>query len=411
MINEQQLSFLPAEPSENITTNPSGKEPAKKNYYPAPAVYAVPDNLPVMNLNEDPDRPFWVAWNKVSGIGGARFEKLLQCFGSAESAWGAPAKELREAGLDEKLAADVVVQRQKIFPEAEMQKLVKARAAAITLRDKAYPYLLRNIPNPPFVLYARGELTAADDLAIAIVGTRKITSYGRMVTTQISKDLAERGVTIVSGLARGVDMAAHTAALEAGGRTIAVLGCGVDIVYPPEHARLAAKIVERGAIVSEFSLGAPPEAGNFPARNRIISGLCSASIITEAPERSGALITADFAREHGREVMAVPGSIFNERSRGCLAQIQHGAHCVTSAQDVIQHLNDFLLPEQIVMREIAPVDEFEASILQIIANQALHIDEICRLSNSPISAISGSLMMLEIKGMARNLGGMVYTKV
>ncbi len=411
MLNEQQLSFLPADPSEQVTENPSGKTPAKKNFYPAPSAYSVPDDLPVMNLNEDPDRPFWVAWNKVSGIGGARFEKLLQYFGSAESAWDASAKELRDAGLDEKLAADIVVQRQKIHPENEIQRLAKARAAAITLRDKAYPYLLRNIPNPPFVLYVRGELTAADDLAIAIVGTRKITSYGRMVTTQITKDLAERGVTIVSGLARGVDMAAHTAALEAGGRTIAVLGCGVDIVYPPEHAHLAAKIVEHGAIVSEFSLGAPPEAGNFPARNRIISGLCSASIITEAPERSGALITADFAREHGREVMAVPGSIFNERSRGCLTQIQNGAHCVTSAQDVIQHLNDFLLPEQIVMREIAPIDDFEAGILQIIANQALHIDEICRLANSPISAISGSLMMLEIKGMARNLGGMVYTKV
>ncbi|HEX8731252.1 MAG TPA: DNA-processing protein DprA, partial [Ktedonobacterales bacterium] len=264
-----------------------------------------PEPMGAADAPADPDLPWWLALNRVKGIGPARFTLLLDAFGSARAAWEAAPAEWRRAGLDERTASAFERQRRGINPEGELARLAALRVAALRVVDPGYPRLLREIPAPPPLLYVRGRLLPADDLAVGVVGTRKVSAYGRHVTERLAGDLAARGVTIVSGLARGVDTHAHLAALEAGGRTIAVLGCGPDLVYPPDNARLAARIVEQGAVVTEFPPGTQPDAGNFPARNRIISGLSLAVLVTEAPEASGALITARFAAEQGRDIFAV----------------------------------------------------------------------------------------------------------
>ncbi|NIO68955.1 MAG: DNA-protecting protein DprA, partial [Anaerolineae bacterium] len=215
--------------------------------------------------------------------------------------------------------------RNKISLDDEMEKIERAGAQVLTWQDDAYPPQLRHIHSPPPVLYVKGELRPEDEWAVAVVGTRRATVYGKEATRTLASDLARNGVTIVSGLARGIDAQAHRAALEAGGRTIAVFGSGIDIIYPPEHKKLAQAVVENGALVSEYALGTPPEGSNFPPRNRIISGLSLGVVIVEAGVRSGALITADYAGEQGRDVFAVPGNIFHRGSQGTNKLIQQGA--------------------------------------------------------------------------------------
>ncbi len=364
-----------------------------------------------MVLMPDEERAFWVAWNRVRGVGPARFGKLVEYFGDAAAAWRASGYELRAAGLDERLATDVERQRRTIDPDAEMARLERLRIAAVTLHDPEYPRLLREIQLPPAVLYVRGALLPTDERAIAIVGTRRVSAYGRQATQQLARELADQGMTIVSGLAHGIDGIAHTAALEVGGRTVAVLGCGPDMVYPPEHAGLAARIVEQGAVISEFAAGMRPEAGNFPARNRIISGMSCAVLVTEAPERSGALITTRFAGDQGREVMAVPGSIFSRTSAGCHRLIQDGAHCVTSTADVVNALNIHLLPQQMDLRELLPADATEARLLELLAGEPRHVDDLCRETDMGAAAVSSTLIMLELKGLVRNFGNMTYGRV
>jgi DNA processing protein len=363
-----------------------------------------------MRVPDDEERAYWVAWNRVRGVGPARFARLLEAFGDAATAWIAPIGELRRIGFDEKLVAEIVRQRAEIDPEGEMTRLAQLAVVALTLRDPDYPRLLREIALPPAVLYVRGELLPADEMALAIVGTRRISAYGKQVTGKLAAELVEQGLTIVSGLARGVDAVAHTAALEAGGRTIAVLGCGPDLVYPPEHAKLAQRIIAQGAIVSEFAVGMPPEAGNFPARNRIISGLALATLITEAPDGSGALITANFAIEQGRDVMAIPGNIYNRTSMGCNRLIQSGAMCVLAAEDIITSLNLHLMPQQLDMRALLPGDPTEAQLLTLLEGEPRHVDELCRLSGLPTAMVSSTLMMMELKGLVRHLGNMLYAQ-
>jgi DNA processing protein len=383
----------------------------------APRLPAIPPAVPymppervrhTMALAHDTERAFWVAWNRVRGVGPARFARLLEIFGAASVAWEANDRDLRATGFDEKLLAEIARQRAKIDPAGEMARLDLLAVAALTLRDAAYPRLLREIAAPPAVLYVRGELTTADEMALGVVGTRRISTYGRQATARLVTDLVARGMTIVSGMARGVDAVAHTAALEAGGRTIAVLGCGPDLVYPPEHAKLAERILGHGAIVSEFAVGTPPEAGNFPARNRIISGLTLATLVTEAPDGSGALITADFAGQQGRDVMAVPGPIFNRTSMGCNRLIQLGALCVMAADDVTNALNLHMVPQQLEMRELLPDDPTEARLLALLENESRHVDDLCRLAELPAATVTSVLMMLELKGRVRSLGNMTY---
>ena len=284
---------------------------------PRAIAYTSPSSLPEPRYDlSDPDLPYWLAVSRVKGIGPARFKLLLDAFGTAEVAWDASPAEWQRAGVDARAAAAFEQQRRRIVPEAEIERLVKLRVGVVRVSDPQYPRLLREIPLPPPILYVRGTLTAEDDWAVAIVGTRRATTYGKRVTERLAGELARQRVTVVSGLARGIDTHAHTAALEAGGRTVAVLGCGPDLVYPPENAKLAARIVEQGAVVTEFAPSTQPDAGNFPARNRLISGLALGVLVTECPEDSGALITARFAGEHGRDVFAVPGNITSRSSAG-----------------------------------------------------------------------------------------------
>lgn len=361
---------------------------------------------------DDPDLPYWLAFNRVKGIGPARFALLIGAFETARAAWEADPKDWRAAGLDERTATALTRQRQHIVPEDERDRLARLRVRALTLRHPGYPSLLREILQPPPVLYVRGTLESADDWAIAIVGTRRASAYGRQVTERLAGELAAQSITIVSGLARGIDTHAHSAALDAGGRTIAVLGCGPDLVYPPENARLAARIVESGAIVTEFPPGTQPEAGNFPARNRLISGLSLAVLVTEAPADSGALITTRFATEQGRDVLAVPGNITARGSYGANRLIQDGARLVLETADVLAELNLHLVPQQMELREVMPENATEGRLLDVLAasGEPMHVDELCRTSGLPVAEVSGTLVMLELKGLVRQLAPMTYAR-
>jgi DNA processing protein len=261
----------------------------------------------------------------------------------------------------------------------------------------------------------RGTLAPADEWALAIVGTRRASPYGKQMTEKLAGELARQAITVVSGLARGIDTVAHQAALAAGGRTIAVLGCGPDLVYPPENAKLAARIVENGAVITEFPPGTQPEAGNFPARNRLISGLSLGVLVTEAPETSGALITTRFAAEQGRDIFAVPGNVTSRSSVGANRLIQDGAQMVLEVGDILSELNLHLAPQQLELlelREALPENASEARLLALLdaGDEPAHIDDLCRASGLPVAEVSGTLVMLELKGLVRLVGPMTYVK-
>ncbi|HLX55415.1 MAG TPA: DNA-processing protein DprA, partial [Ktedonobacteraceae bacterium] len=261
----------------------------------------------------------WVALSRVTGIGPVGFKALLDYFhDDVEAAWKAGRLELARAGIARRAIENLLKQRATITPQEEMQKLQRMRIGVLTWKDKLYPPLLREIEDAPPLLYLYGKLTEADRFALAVVGTRNSSAYGKQVTERMVTELVRGDVTIVSGLALGIDTLAHSAALEAGGRTIAVLASGLDIIYPPVNRALARRIVEsgQGVLMSEYPPGSQPEGGNFPARNRIISGLSLGVLVVEAPEKSGALITADRALKQGRDVFAIPGSILSSRSAG-----------------------------------------------------------------------------------------------
>lgn len=245
---------------------------------------------------------------------------------------------------------------------------------------------------------------------MAVVGTRSPSTYGKEATRHIVSELARNGLTIVSGLAVGIDSIAHTAALEAGGRTIGVLGCGIDIVYPERNKKLATQIVENGAIISEYPIGTRPVAANFPPRNRIISGVSLGTLVVEAPTESGALITVEFALDQGRDVFAVPGSIFHHTSGGTNRLIQNGAALVSSAEDVLDALNLMSLPVQQEFAAILPEDPTEAALLQHLSAEPQHIDTLCRASGMPPALVSSTLAMLELKGNVRHVGNMEYVR-
>jgi len=354
------------------------------------------------------DLRYWVGFNLVRGIGPTRLRALLDYFGGVERAWHAPSEELRSAGLDRRSLESLLAARSALDLDHELERIASAGAHALTWADDGYPSLLREIHDPPPVLYVKGEITPEDAWAVAVVGTRRASTYGREVTRRLSGTLARSGVTIVSGLARGVDAEAHRAALEAGGRTIAVLGCGVDRVYPPEYRKLAAQIVEHGALVSDYPLGTPPEGSNFPPRNRIISGLSLGVLIVEAGVRSGALITADFAAEQGRDVFAVPGSILARGNEGTNALIQDGAKVVLGPEDILEELNLTMVAEQVEARQVLPADETEAALLARISSDPTHVDELQQQVGLPIAQVTSTLALMELKGMVRQVGGMKY---
>ncbi len=379
-----------------------------------PAVpYIAPDDLPIPGDDlSDPDLPYWLALNRVKGIGPARFRLLLDAFGSAAEAWSADSHAWRAAGLDTRTTEALERQRPTIVPDAELERLITLRVRAVRFIDPGYPKLLSEIPLPPAILYVRGEVTAEDEWALAVIGTRRASAYGRQMTERLVQELAGQRITIISGLARGIDSYAHAAALDAGGRTIAVLGCGPDLVYPPENAKLAARIVEQGAVVTEFAPGVQPEASNFPARNRLISGLSLGVLVTEAPENSGALITTRFAAEQGRDVFAVPGNATSRGSVGCNRLIQDGAKLVIEPLDITTELNLHLVPQQMELREALPENPTEARLLGALdeAGDPQHIDELCRATGLPVAEVSGALVMMELKGLTRLVGPMTYIR-
>ncbi|MCS6963160.1 DNA-processing protein DprA [Thermoflexus sp.] len=356
------------------------------------------------------DLGYWLVFNRVMGIGPARLRALLQYFGDLRTAWEADEGAWRAAGLDQRTIRNLAEARRRLHPDREREQLERSGAMAFTWEDPAYPLLLRRIPDPPPVLFVRGHLAEADRWALAIVGTRRPTAYGRQATEWFSGELARAGIPIVSGLARGIDAIAHEAALRAGGRTIAVLPCGVDRVYPLEHARLAARILESGALVSELPLGAPAEPGNFPARNRLISGLAVGVLVVEAGAASGALITASHAAEQGREVFAIPGSVFSPASQGTNRLIRDGATPVTSPQELLEALNWSTAAQQVEAQLQLPADPIEARLLEVLSREPQHIDDIARAAGLPVAQVSSALTMMELKGMARHLGAMHYVR-
>jgi len=352
---------------------------------------------------------YWVGFSIVPQIGPMRLRALLNHFGSPEAAWNADPRELQAAGLDKRSLANLLAARRALDLDREVERLERAGVTILTWDDDAYPARLREIGTPPPVLYVRGSLTPADEWAVAVVGTRRPSAYGLEMTRILAGDLARSQITVVSGLARGIDAEAHHAALAAGGRTIAVLGSGLDCIYPPEHLDLAREIVAHGAVISEYPFGTKPEAGNFPARNRIISGLSLGTLVVEAGETSGALITARFALEQGRETFAVPGSALSRRSSGTNRLVQAGeAKLVTCVQDILEELNLTMLPQQVEMRELMPENEVEAKLLAHLSSEPMHIDELGREVQLPIAEVSSALALMELKGLIHRVGAMSY---
>ena len=357
------------------------------------------------------DKRYWIGFTLVKGIGAVRFQRLLEYFGDAETAWNANPAELAEAGLSLNLIERLIALREKVDLSSLWKQTQSKGILVLTWLDEAYPQRLKEIEQPPPVLYLRGELIPEDTWAVAIVGTRRVTPYGRQVTEEIASFLAANGITVVSGLARGVDSIAHNAALKAGGRTLTVLGSGVDRIYPPENRVVADQIIEHGAVLSDYAPGTPPESSNFPPRNRIISGLSMAVVVIEAGMTSGALITAEFAAEQGREIFAVPGNILAPQSKGTNKLIQQGAHPLLSASDIMQALNLTRVGQHKAARKALPADDVEAKLLHAMGEEPLHVDEIRNQTNLPVEKVSATLVMMELKGMVRQVGNMQYVAV
>jgi DNA processing protein len=360
------------------------------------------------------ERQYWIAFNRVAGVGPVRLRLLLECFGTLSEAWKADQAALASAGLDQRTLDNMIETRRTLDPAAELARVDKLGIAVLTWEDDLYPPLLaelRKIDQAPPLLYMRGTVSEADIWALTIVGTRSISAYGRQVTHQLAADLAANGLTVVSGLARGVDAEAHTAAMDAGGRTIAVMGCGLDTIYPPEHRQLAARIVQHGALLSPFPLQTAPEAKNFAPRSKVLSGLARGVLVTEASDKSGAMLTAGAALEHGREVFAVPGNITAHGSNGTNRLIQEGAHPVLAAEDVLGVLNLERVTQYVEAQTSLPdVSDSERVVLQHLTRDPLHIDELTRACGMAVAQVSSSLTMLELKGMVRQVGTMTYVR-
>jgi DNA processing protein len=357
------------------------------------------------------DKRYWVGFNLVRGIGAVRLQALIDHFGDAASAWQADVAELRAVGLGSKVVERLLELRGSLDLDKLWERIMAQGIQILTWQDEGYPSHLKEIEQPPPVLYVRGELLPEDDFAVAIVGTRRVSPYGRQVTEELAAFLGANGITVISGLARGVDAIAHTAALRAGGRTAAVLGSGVDRIYPSENRALAEQIMERGAVISDYPVGTAPEGTNFPPRNRIISGLSLAVVVIEAGETSGALITAEFAAEQGREVFAVPGSILAPQSKGTNKLIQKGALPLLTPQDLMQALNLTRVSEQKSARRMLPADEIEAKLMKALSDDPLHVDDLRNQTGLPVEKVSAALVMMELKGMVRQVGAMHYVAV
>ncbi len=355
------------------------------------------------------DIKYWVGFSLISGIGRVKFGQLETYFDSMENAWNATLRELKQAGLDSSSIASIARTRDSISLDSEMDKLECQNVRVFTYQDNGYPARLREIYDYPPVIYVRGEIHPEDEWCLSVVGTRRATVYGKQIAEEITADLVRNRITIISGLARGIDSIAHRSALDAGGRTIAIFACGLDTIYPAENAELAHRIIQNGAIISEYPLGIKPRPDYFPRRNRIMSGMSLGVLVIEAGESSGAIITANIALEQNREAFAIPGSILSSASKGTNHLIQEGAKLVRDYTDILEELNLTAVAKQIEMKELLPESDTEAVLLKKLGAEPVHIDEVCRSSGLPVSMVSSTLAMMELKGMVKQVGAMHYS--
>ena len=364
------------------------------------------------------EREAYIALNMFEGIGPVRVRELLQVLGSAEAILRAGRDDLEQAkGVGRNLAENLLRQVDAMDVEAEIERAAKFDAHIITRVDPDYPEALAAIHDPPLALYVRGTLTPMDRHAIGVVGSRRCTHYGTQTADRLCFQLAKQGYTVVSGLARGIDAAAHQGTLKGRGRTLAVLGCGIDQVYPAEHKALAGEIIAHGALLTEFPVGFKPTRQSFPQRNRIISGLSKGVLIVEAAKGSGAMMTVDFANEQGRLVFAVPGRIDNPSAGGCNFLIKNGAKLVEDVDDIIEEF-EYLLPPNPEGREdpdhIKPqvqLNEDERKILETLGKEELGQDELIRRSGLSASTVATCVIMLEMKRQLKSLPGRMVRKL
>ena len=395
-----------------------------------------------MNVNDD--LKYWVAFHRIHGMGPKRFNRMETHFGNLEDAWNANRGELRDAGIGTALIQDIDSTRDRIDPETELDRLVRRGIHPIHLRSDEYPDHLAESPDAPAVIYVAGDMDPRDNNGVAIVGTRNATDYGIQMATTLAHDLASMGITIISGLAIGIDTAAHRGALKAGGRTIAVLAGGLDSIYPQRNRGLARQIVESGSLVSEYQLGVRSKRDHFPRRNRIISGLSRGVVVVEAAKKSGATWTVKWALDQNREVFAVPGNATSPQSEGTNWLIQQGAKLTTRADDVIQELSVFFgdlkpNPEAIHRssaahiratvtkpnslsnnrniedtqsrnEEIETFNEKEHSIAKSLRDSEgpVHVDEIARKLSLSVTETMSTLTMMEVRGIVQCTEGALY---
>lgn len=352
---------------------------------------------------------YLLALHKTPGIGNYRLRDFLDYFqGQSEQAWQNKSEWAELPKVGKSLGKQIVNAAAKIDPEQAYEELLNSGARVMTIEDEAYPTLLKEIHDPPYLLFYRGIDLDRDNLALAMIGARKATSYGLEAGRLLSRDLAAQGIYVVSGMARGIDSACHKGALEGGGKTIAVLGCGLDICYPPENLELREKIVENGAVISEFPLGTLPVPRNFPIRNRIISGLARGVVVIEAGLKSGTLHTVDFGLEQGRDIYAVPGPITSPLSKGTNRLLQQGSRMVTSAEDIYKNYLTKIKPVEPLAGQAEPpeakAEGLEKELLEMLVYPR-HFDEICAKLDILPAKLSSHLTLLEIRGKIKQLPG------
>lgn len=370
-----------------------------------------------MSIASEESKKYWVGVSVYLKIGPIRFKKLIDYFKEVELIWSAQVKDLIEAGLEKHIADDFVEKRKKINPNQEIEKILKENIKLLTIQDDDYPPLLKKISNPPFLIYYKGKIDFHKNHTLAIVGTRRLSPYGRQAAYEISKNLSESGITTISGMALGIDTIAHQTTLELGGKTIAVLGSGMDSknMYPQSNFSLAQKIIDsEGAVMTEFPVGTPGLAYNFPLRNRIVSGLSSGVLVIESPSKGGSLITANYAKEQGRKIFALPGNIHNKNSSGTNELIKNNdAKLVTSADDILKDLKITSCPGEQVSPGIKnQIDSKEEKILlKYLGSIPIHIDKLVKLSGLNSQIVTSTITMMEIKGTVKNLGNMNYISI
>ncbi len=362
-------------------------------------IYRIEDLIKLLNIHQ---------------IGSTRLRNLVSYFGSTEGVLNASFKELKSVpGIDENIAKCIKNQKDDVFVKNQIKAVKEHNVRIVTFWDEEYPYNLKKINDPPVLIYIKGNFLNKDKYSISIVGTRTPTEYGKIIAEKFSKELVSLGLTVISGLARGVDSAAHRGAINGGGRTIGVLGSALNRIYPPENLKLARKVMESGALISEFPMGTGPDRENFPRRNRIISGMSLGTLVVEGRKDSGAIITADFAFSQKRKVFAVPGSIDNPKSEGPHFLIKKGAVLVQSVNDILEELEPELkgLQTKIDLPEVKiELSEGEEKILNLLSREPIHIDVICKKGNFTSSSALSLLLSLELKGLVKQLPGKMFIR-